>query len=429
MAQLAFCLDRHAEDALLTGALDAGHAVLARVQTAGELAGVLAAHRVDIAVVTAAPLRITPELRQAAASAGTRLVAIAADDEARALARGAGVADVVPQPADWPEFERMLETPAAPTGGGDGPGGEASVIVVWGPTGAPGRTSLAVSIAAELALTGAHVALVDADSYGGSVAPWLGLLDEAPGFAAACRLAGAGQLTRVEIDRVAQYVPTPRGALAVLTGIARASRWPELGQDRVGRVLAALAGWFQHVVVDVGFNLEADEEIASDLFAPRRNAATLAALEAATQLVCVGAADPVGLSRLLRCQPEAARLAAGARSHVVVNRVREGVVGARPEAQIAAALERFGGMVPAALVPEDQPAFDLAMRTAQPLAAVAPRSAARLAVRQLVTGPILGVEEPAPGRRRTRPARRGRPRPAPDPAAGAALDWQGVHPQ
>jgi MinD-like ATPase involved in chromosome partitioning or flagellar assembly len=405
VAQLALSLDRKAEDALLPGALQAGHAVVARVQTAGELSTVLAAHEIDLAVVSATRTRLTPQLRAAAAATGTRLVVLAATADEREVAARAGAVEVLPEPTSWAELERLLSAQAvpAPGGGDEARPAEASVIAVWGPTGAPGRTSLAISIAAELAALGNAVALIDADTYGGAVAPWLGLLDETPGFAAACRLAGNDALTRAEFDRVAQYVPVPRGALGVLTGIARPSRWPELSGERVGRTLGAVAGWFDHVVVDVGFNLEADEEIASDLFAPRRNAATLTVLESATQLVSVGLADPLGLSRLLRGQTDAAAAAPRARHTLVVNRVRASVLGGNPGGQIAAALQRFGGVTPAALIPDDPQAFDAAMLAAAPLAAAAPRSPAREAIRELVHGALLGLPQPAPARRRRTP--------------------------
>jgi len=440
MAQLALSLDRRAEDALLPGALQAGHAVVARVQTAGELSAVLAAHEIDLAIVSATRSRLTPELRAAAAATGTRLVALATTADEREVAARAGAPEVVPEAASWAELERLLtQRPGPASGGGASPGAggaprEASVIAVWGPTGAPGRTSLAIQFAAELALLGGAVALVDADSYGGAVAPWLGLPDETPGFAAACRLAGNDALTRGEFDRVAQYVPMPRGALAVLTGIARPSRWPELGSDRVAGVLDAVAGWFDHVVVDVGFNLEADEEIASDLFAPRRNAATLTVLEKATRLVAVGLADPLGLSRLLRGYADARAAAPRAAHTLIVNRVRQSVLGSGPERQITGALERFAGVTPAALIPDDPRAFDAAMLAAAPLAAAAPRSPAREAIGELVRGTLLGLPDTAQPRRR-RSARGGRR--AQTPAVAPALrrpmpanvDWSGVDPQ
>jgi MinD-like ATPase involved in chromosome partitioning or flagellar assembly len=444
MAQLALSLDRHAEDALLPGALQAGHAVVARVQTAGELAATLAAHDVELALVSATRSRLTPELCAAAAAAGVRLVVFAQTADERDVASRAGAPEVLIEPASWAELERLLTSAAsgAPGAGGgvrtasveSGPGApmrQPSVIAVWGPTGAPGRTSLAISVAAELALLGGSVALIDADSYGGAVAPWLGLLDETPGFAAACRLAGNDALTRAEFDRVAQYVPMPQGALAVLTGIARASRWPELGSERVGRVVDAAAGWFDHVVVDVGFNLEADEEIASDLFAPRRNAATLTVLEHATQLLAVGLADPLGLSRLLRGWVDAVAAAPGARHRLVVNRLRASVLGGNPAGQVSGALQRFGGIAPAALIPDDAPAFDAAMLAAAPLAIAAPRSAAREEIRGFVHDALLGLPAtPQPSRRRGIRSKHARASlPAPVAASRPTIELSGVDPQ
>ena len=63
------------------------------------------------------------------------------------------------------------------------------LLAVWGPTGAPGRTTVAINVASELAELGQSVLLIDADSYGGAIAPTLGLIDDAAGFAAACLLA------------------------------------------------------------------------------------------------------------------------------------------------------------------------------------------------------------------------------------------------
>ncbi|MFL0713340.1 MAG: CpaE family protein [Microcella pacifica] len=141
------------------------------------------------------------------------------------------------------------------------------VIAVWGPAGAPGRTTIAIGLAAELAGRGLPVCLVDADTYGGAIAPALGLLDESPGFAAACRLAGSGSLTADELDRVAQRAPLgstlrgTHGELRVLTGIGRPHRWPELSAERVTSVLEECRAWRPIVVVDTGFNLETDEEL------------------------------------------------------------------------------------------------------------------------------------------------------------------------
>lgn len=66
----------------------------------------------------------------------------------------------------------------------DQPSRRGSVVAIWGPTGAPGRTTVAVTLGDELARLGYASLLVDADVYGGTVAAVLGLLDESPGLAA-----------------------------------------------------------------------------------------------------------------------------------------------------------------------------------------------------------------------------------------------------
>lgn len=257
-------------------------------------------------------------------------------------------------------------------------------IVVWGPAGAPGRTTIAIGLAAELAARGHAVALIDADTYGGSIAPALGLLDEAPGFAAACRLAGAESLTMGELDRVAQLAEAgPSAPVAVLTGIGRPHRWPELSASRVAAVLDRCRRWREAIVVDAGFNLESDEELSSDLAAPRRNAATIAALRAADEVVAVGAADPVGLARLLRAHGDLLETAEAARVRVVINRVRASVLGIDPHGQVRQTLQRFAGVHDAVLIEDDPDAADRALLTARPVTIAAPRSALSRGIAEL----------------------------------------------
>ncbi|WP_150306892.1 AAA family ATPase [Planctomonas psychrotolerans] len=264
-----------------------------------------------------------------------------------------------------------------------------TVIAVWGPTGAPGRTTIAITIAAEIAATGATVVLADADTYGGAVAPALGLRDEAPGFAAACRLAGAGRLTRAELMRIGQRYSSTTCAFWVLTGIGRPGRWPELSADRVTKSIEACREWAEYVVIDTGFSLESDEEISSDLFAPRRNAATNAALRAADRIVAVGAADPIGLARFLRAHVDLLELLDGQRVSVLINRVRAGVIGLNPGGQVTQTLSRFGGIHDPVLVPDDPAATDAALLSGSILRDVAPRSPALGSVSAFVRADVL----------------------------------------
>ena len=327
-----------------------------------------------------------------------------------------------PAPAvETPSAASHLEAEQSPAVGSTPPARRPRTIVVWGPAGAPGRTTLAIGLAAELAGRGHAVALVDADTYGGTIAPALGLLDEAPGFAAACRLAGAEALTTAELDRIAQSAPAANGAsMVVLTGIGRPHRWPELSAGRVAAVLERCRRWREVIVVDAGFNLETDEELSSDLAAPRRNAATIAALRAADEVVAVGSADPVGLARLLRAHGDLVEAAEAARVRVVVNQVRASVLGIDPHGQVRQTLERFAGVRDAVLIENDPDAADLALLTARPVTAAAPRGALSRGIAELADA--LGfARSPAPraGARWAARlgARRAAPHEAPAPTA------------
>ncbi len=275
-----------------------------------------------------------------------------------------------------------------------------SVVAVWGPTGAPGRTTVAVTLADELARLGSSALLVDADVYGGTVAAMLGVLDESPGLAAACRRAGGRRLDAATLAGLCWQLGPQ---LRVLTGIPIAARWPELRPTAIGPVLDAARGLADFTVIDCGFCLETDEELSFDTLAPRRNGATLAVLDDADLIMVVGGADPIGMQRLVRALSELRDAEVSAPTWVVLNRVRSGVVPGDVDAELRAALQRFAGRAPAALLPADAKAVDAALATGRSLAEASPTSVLRRAVVDLAAE-VAGV--PVVGRSRGRRRRR-----------------------
>ena len=272
--------------------------------------------------------------------------------------------------------------------------GSGRLVAVWGPAGAPGRTTVATGVAGALARAGTPTLLADADVYGGAVAQVLGLLDEAPGLAAAARLANNGALDVPGLARVAPVV-APR--LRVLTGISRAQRWPELrpaALEQVWELARSLAGV---TVVDCAFCLEQDEELTFDTAAPRRNGATVATLAQADVVLAVGTADPVGLQRLVRGLDQLREAVSGAVPRIVLNRVRRSAVGPDPARQLRAALERYAGVRDVTFVPEDRDTLDAALLAGRVVTEHAPTSAIGTALSTLAAG-LLG--RPAPHRRR-----------------------------
>jgi MinD-like ATPase involved in chromosome partitioning or flagellar assembly len=325
----------------------------------------------------------------------TRVLPADAAPETIAQALREAVAGVPGPGRDVSDPRAALPALGMPVAPDEQPDGLGRVIAVWGPTGAPGRTTVALGLADEAARLGVSTLLVDADVYGGVVAQMLGLLDESPGLAGAARQAGSGTLDAAALVRLAWAV---RPQLRVLTGLARSDRWPELRPRAVSAVLDEARRLAELTVVDCGFNLEDDEELSFDTAAPRRNGATLAVLEAADVVICVSGADPVALQRCIRGLDELGDALPGMQPFVVVNQVRRGPVSGDPRREIAEALARFAGREPRFFLPSDRRATDAALASGRTLAEVAPGSPLRLAIRAL-TAEVTGVPEPARARR------------------------------
>jgi MinD-like ATPase involved in chromosome partitioning or flagellar assembly/DNA-binding NarL/FixJ family response regulator len=273
--------------------------------------------------------------------------------------------------------------------------GTGRVVAVWGPTGAPGRTTVALGLASEIAALGRSTLLVDGDVYGGVLAQLLGVLDEAPGVAAAARLANNGQLHLAALAQLARSV-TP--TLRLLSGISRADRWPELRPAALESVLGLARSLAAVTVVDCAFCLEQDEELAFDTTAPRRNGATLTFLETADVVVAVGSADPVGLQRLVRGLTELKEAVPGLSPVVVVNRFRSSGVPGDAEREIRGALQRYAGIEQLQLVPFDVTSVDGAVAAGRTLTEAAASSSMRLALAELAAG-LVGVQKPVRRRR------------------------------
>ncbi|NIK62051.1 AAA family ATPase [Kribbella shirazensis] len=272
-----------------------------------------------------------------------------------------------------PENAGQAEQPAFPQGTG-------RLIAVWGPTGAPGRTTVAVNLASELSVRRVPTLLADADVYGGTVAQMLGMLDETSGLAAAARSASNGSLDMVTLARHSRSV-NPH--LLVLTGLSRADRWTELRPAAVESIWSTARTLAPLTVVDAGFCIETDEEISFDSLAPRRNGATVVTLEEADEVIVVGTADPVGLTRLIRAVHELRAVVPSVTVRVVVNRIRSGPLGGSPGDAAVEALRQYAGIDRAVLLPYDLGATDTAMAHGRSLSEAAKSSKLRKGFQQL----------------------------------------------
>lgn len=276
---------------------------------------------------------------------------------------------------------------------------EGRLAVVWGPHGAPGRTTIAASLAHGLARAGGSV-LVDADVEAPSLVQVLGLPEDSSSLATAARLASHSRLDTESL--VGLLVPVgPDHSL--LSGLGRSGRWRELPPSPMADVWTGcreVAAW---TVVDIaGGPLE--DEVDDYTLEPGRDALAASLVRSADVVVIVGAADPVGVRRLLQLvsQFDEGERPAG-RIEVVVNRVRASAAGPSPERAVREALARFGGLEEVTLLPED-PVADQCMLAGCSVLDGAPGSALGRALAVLVDR-----IDPAAGARRTasRQRRRG----------------------
>lgn len=279
------------------------------------------------------------------------------------------------------------------------------ITVVWGAPGSPGRSTVAVNLAAELALQGAAVALVDADTIAASMVAQLGLLEETAGLARACRAADLGRLDVAALDAATVSVQIGGARISLLSGLPRAQRWPELRERSLTAVLELLRSRHEHVVLDVAAPVEEDEELSFDTTAPQRNAATLTCLRLADRVLAVGAADPVGFPRLVKAVETLELAAEGslkAEPEVVINKVRSEVIGRSPRDQLSQTWLRLGPAAPIrAFLPWDPGGCDAALLAGQVLAEAAPDSVLRRSIARLA-----GVELPVRRRGLRRQVRR-----------------------
>lgn len=309
--------------------------------------------------------------------------ALVADDDLEALP------EVLTSPDPTPTAIRPAEEP--PPVPVPAPGATGRVIVVWGPAGAPGRTTLATGIAGEIARRQHRTILVDADPYGGTVAQQLGILDEVSGLLSAARLATTGALE-------ARFTSVQRGVdgrLSVVTGLPRPDRFTEVRAGTVEHLLEVARTQAQ-VVVDTGFSLEDDpgQEYGAR---PGRNQLTLGAIEVADELVVVGSADPVGLSRLARALVDLRELTSGVPLRVVVNRMRPTLGWAEKDiAGMVAGFTRLSGLH---FLPEDRAAVDRALVSGRMLVETG-ESALTRAIAGVVDALPLGAAA-SPSTRRT----------------------------
>ncbi len=252
---------------------------------------------------------------------------------------------------------------------------DGKLIAVWGPKGSPGRTTISVELAVELAGGGAEVLLVDGDSYGGDVLQLLGIVEELPTVLWASTLAARDSLEKEEFLGNLRRA-SPNGPI-VLPGLPRSDLWAEISDLGWRELLSFCRASFAYTVCDVGFCIEAD----SSPYAPSgggRNRMARATLTAADRVIALCRADPIGIKNFIWSFGDVVELADPEAVSIVLNRVRPS-----ERREVTDILYRHLGRRPIAAVPDRPQEFARAVHNGCSLVEERPNSDVRAVVRDV----------------------------------------------
>ena len=308
-------------EAEVTSALGRARCVARRCLDVHDLLALAATGVGEVAVVAAELTGLDADAVRRLQAARLAVIGVVHDSDVASQVerlRRIGIGEVLvqPDPAELVARVQSIRVPplpeAVPEPDSSIPASEqmGRVVVVWGPAGAPGRSTTAAALATLRAAGGRPVVLIDADPRGGTIGQDLGILDEVSGLLAAARRANDGSLTPDVYAGCRRALP---GGVEVLTGLPRPDRWMEV-RPGVIDTLVHTAALGADVVIDAGDGLDDDER--------SRDRITLEALASADEVVVVGGAEPAGLVRLSRGLMHLKEMGHQP-AHVVVNRLRD----------------------------------------------------------------------------------------------------------
>lgn len=340
-----------------------------------EILAVIRAGGIDAVVIAGAAPWFDAQCRDEAATAGIKVLGLARDPlDAEEFAR-----QDLPTLRDGTVDEileriRSVDDPAVHAD--REPPGTGRVIAVWGPKGAPGRTTVATELAYALSYQEPSTLLLDGDPYGGDIKQSLGIVEEIATVLWAARMASKGTLT-VEVLREELRRVGPAGPI-VLPGLPRSDLWAEISEHGWQQLLSLSREHFSRIVADVGFCIEGETGAAFVETSGGRNRMARTALQISDTVVVVFKADPVGIKNLCWSLEALNEVVEPSRCILVANQVVAG-----EGADVAEAVKRSTGRQVAVQVPFEPADLAFAVRQGRSLSEVRPGSSVVSAVREL----------------------------------------------
>lgn len=248
--------------------------------------------------------------------------------------------------------------------------------VFWSAGGSVGKSSLALAGAVQLASRGLRVLLVDLDFENPGLHLNLALATPPAGIAALLRLASQKRLSSEEFERLTISLPSPNGKLVLIPGLPNRTRASEINAESLTELFQFCETEFDWVVIDaaVGCFLADQNTMSSSL---------IEFFSHSESVVVISSTEPTAIYRLVANWPQL-RLVLPEQTHLVVNRVRESVLGKSVRQQVVETFERLLNLSPALMIGEHSKEFDQAIRTGNPIDSSSKSSTVSAAVQSLV---------------------------------------------
>lgn len=251
------------------------------------------------------------------------------------------------------------------------------VVAVWGPAGAPGRTTVALALAEACGALGADSIVIDADTTAAGVAPALAMTADASGLVAACRHSEQGALDVPALARLSHSVDS---RYRILTGLPAANRRSEVRPAALSGLLDVARALCDWVIVDL------------DATVPRPPTNSFVGIEAGDVpvidsvidtcdvIVAVVGCDPVSLTRLMSGIGAVREANQDAPLIVILNRLRSSVLTNAQVNEVREFLVTEHAVDQVCTVPDDRSGFDAAALAGHTITENNPKSAAAVAL-------------------------------------------------
>lgn len=244
------------------------------------------------------------------------------------------------------------------------------MIAVTSSLNASGKSVIAANLAFEIAKT-KSVCLVDLDFFAPSQHLYFGINHAPASLSAICRLIEQDRLTEADYDNLVLNLVVPNARVALVAGVASYTSKELISESSFETFIEMLALKYDEVIFDFS-TITSSITVLEQLVFDRCESVVVTCL-----------ADPISVHRFVARLENLSQFVNFEKTRLVLNRVRESVLGAGPQRQLTETFRKHTPLVPKDFIPEDLH-FDGALRQSVPLRFASKRAASLDAFERLI---------------------------------------------